>query len=283
MKIGVSSYSFSQYINSGKLTVSGAIEKAAQMGFDAIEFTDLIPENGMNKTEYAKFLKETAQNNNIEISAYVCGGNFLKDTKEELQKETDKIKSEIDIAYILGVKLFRYDVTYQLPMYISFDMMLDKVAPYMREIAQYAEKYDIMTMIENHGRAFQDSDRVIKAYNTVNHKNFSLLVDIGNFMCADEIPVISVSKTANLASHVHIKDFVFKDYYSQDSKEHCFATRGCNYLLGTAAGDGDAKTAQCVAILKQAGYDGYLDIEFEGPDDCIKSLEKGLAFLKNII
>lgn len=283
MKIGVSIYSFCQYIDAGKLTVTEAVEKAAQMGFDAIEFTELFPDNGQSKSEYAKLLADTAKKNNIEISAYVCGADFLKESKEELQKETDRIKGEIDIANQLGVKLFRYDIVYNLPMGISFDMMLDKVVPYMKEIAEYASKYGITTMIENHGRAFQDSDRVVKVYNSVNHKNFALLVDIGNFMCADEVPVISVSKTANLAAHVHIKDFIFKDYYSKDSKEHCFQTRGCNYILGTAAGYGDVKVEQCLKILQSAGYDGYLDIEYEGPEECIEALENGLSFLKNVL
>ena len=41
MKISVSSYSFSQYVRSGKMALIDCIAKAKGMGFDAIEFTDL--------------------------------------------------------------------------------------------------------------------------------------------------------------------------------------------------------------------------------------------------
>ena len=60
-------------------------------------------------------------------------------------------------------------------------------------------------------------------------------------------------------------------------------TRGANYLRGTAVGDGDVGSAQCIQILKNAGYDGYLDIEYEGPEDCIEALKKGLDFLRKSI
>lgn len=301
MKIGVSSYSFSQYISAGKLTTRQAVAKAATMGFAAIEFTPFEPEEGMNRVEYANLLVSEAGKNQIEISAYVCGGDLLCYSGMECQAgngedvpytkaalaravrrraEVERLKSEVDLAAVLGVKLFRYDVLYRLPVGFSFAQVLDEVSPAMRELAEYAKPYGIRTMIENHGQAFQDSDRLEQIYYAVNHENFGLLVDIGNFMCADEEPVLAVSRVANLAAHVHAKDFVRMDFYSEESKEHYFTTRACNYLKGTAVGNGAVKAGQCLEILKQAGYDGYVDIEFEGPEDCLEELEKGLAFLK---
>ena len=302
MKIGVSSYSFSQYISDGRLTTRQAVAKAAQMGFAAIEFTQLEPEEGMSREEYARLLASEAEKHKIEISAYVCGGDLLQHCGRERQAqaeaaltdsaldilarsrrrqaEVERLKGEIDLASILGVKLFRYDVLYRLPAGVCFAQALKEVSPAMRELAEYASQYGIRTMIENHGQAFQDSDRLEQVYDAVNHENFGLLVDIGNFMCADEEPALAVSRVANLAAHVHAKDFVKLDFYSEESKEHCFTTRGCNYLKGTAVGSGEAKAAQCLEILKQAGYDGYVDIEFEGPEDCLEELKKGLEFLK---
>ena len=43
MKISVSSYSFHQYIARGEMTQLDAIAKAHELGFEAIEFTDLTP------------------------------------------------------------------------------------------------------------------------------------------------------------------------------------------------------------------------------------------------
>lgn len=46
MKFAVSSYSFGQYTGSGRLTTFGCIEKAKEMGFDAIEFVEFNGPNG---------------------------------------------------------------------------------------------------------------------------------------------------------------------------------------------------------------------------------------------
>jgi len=282
MKIGVSSYSFSQYLSNGSLNHLSVIKKAADMGFKAIEYTDLPQDTPENRKALAEQIKSEAARCDIALSAYACGGRLLCNSAEEQQAEVNRLKGELDIAKILGVKVFRYDVIYQLPAHKSFESVLEAVVPAMRQLADYGQSLGIMTTIENHGQAFQDYDRIEKIYHAVNHENFGLLLDIGNFLCADQDNVICVSRLAHLARHVHLKDFEILDYYSTQSKENCFQSRACNFLRGTAVGYGNAKTAQCLSILKKAGYDGYVDIEFEGAEDCIEGLTKGLAFYKSI-
>ncbi|MBQ8813415.1 MAG: sugar phosphate isomerase/epimerase [Lachnospiraceae bacterium] len=280
MKIGVSSYSYSQYLKSGRLDLISVIRKAADMGFEAIEYTDLPKDEPENRIALAKQIKAEAAICGLELSAYVVGGNLLCETDEAQRVEIERLKGELDIAKVLGVKLFRYDVVRRLPLRRSFESVLEGVVPAMRQIADYGQSLGIMTMIENHGYAFQDYDRVEKIYHAVNHENFGLLLDIGNFLCADQDNVMCVSRLAHLACHVHLKDFDILDYYSGESAENCFKTRACNLLRGTAVGHGAAKTAQCLSILKEVGYDGYVDIEFEGPEDCVDELERGLAFCR---
>ncbi|MBQ3038428.1 MAG: sugar phosphate isomerase/epimerase [Clostridia bacterium] len=283
MKIGVSSYSFQQYLNDGRLDVIGTVAKAKEIGFDAIEFVDfnLKVEKFEEKKALAEKLVEECKKYDIEISAYVGGANLFKEG-DELKAEMDRVKTEIDIANTLGVKLYRFDITYgALPMGLSFEMVLNKVVDSIRELADYANTYGIMTMIENHGLAFQDAYRVEQTVNLVNRDNFRLLVDVGNFICADEDPVKSVSRVATLAAHVHFKDMKLADYYSDELKEGCFVTRGMNRAVGVPVGYGDVKAAQSLAILIKAGYRGYLDIEYEGCEDCVEGIKKGYEFLKN--
>lgn len=253
------------------------------MGFAAIEYTGLPEDTDLERETLANQIKAEASRLGLDLSAYVVGGKLLCDTPEAQQAEVERLKGELDIAKLLGVKLFRYDVVGKLPSHRSFESVLMEVVPAMREIAEYGQSLGIMTMIENHGHAFQDYDRVEKIFHGVDHENFGLLLDTGNFLCADQDNVFCVSRLAHLARHVHLKDFTVIDYYSGESKENCFKTRACNYLRGTAVGYGAAKTAQCLDILKEAGYDGYIDIEFEGPEDCVEELERGLAFCRQHI
>lgn len=281
MRVGVSSYSFQQYIDKGEMTAEDTLIKASEIGFDAIEFVNFnLPESVTE--DYTDKLKKLSKEYKIEICAYLTGGNLLAETEEERENELNGIYHHLDIAKMLDVKLFRYDVGYSLPKFISFDKALEMVVPYMKKIADYGEKIGIMTMIENHGMAFQDWERIEKTYNAVNHKNFSLLIDVGNFLCADFENTICVSKLANLASHVHLKDMKKYDFYDKN-RPVCYETRGCNYLLGTTVGYGDAKVRQCIKILEKAGYDGYLNIEYEGQEDCIEGLKKGLLFVRDVL
>ena len=280
MKIGVSSYSFSQYISSGKMTQLDAVKKAKEMGFDCIEFTELNPPEGVTKEEYAKVIREEAEKCGIEISAYVVGADFAKIEAEE---EIARVKKCLDIAKILGVKLLRHDVMFSYNEFRSFDEALPTLKKNIREVTEYAETLGIKTMTENHGYICQDSDRVERLITGVNHPNYGVLIDMGNFMCADENPAMAVSRLAHLALMVHAKDFKKIPFENYNGEEKCFQTRGCNYLKGVSVGSGDVPVKQCVEILKRAGFDGILDIEYEGAEDCIEGLEKGLAFLRGII
>jgi len=282
MKIGVSSYSFSQYIRAGKMDYFSAIEKAHEMGFDGIEFSGLpadITEQDA-KIEFAVKLREHAEKIGIEISAYLTGANFNQPNAEALKGEIERLKGEVDIAKTLGVSLMRHDIFYALPKCRTFNSFVDEIAPAIREVADYAEGFGIKTMFENHGRVVQDYDRVEKVIEAVGSPNFGLLIDIGNFMCADLDNVACVSRLANLAFHGHLKDFRAYEYGTNYSTKNCFKTRAQNFLKGCAVGDGDARSAQCMSILKDQGYDGYLTLEYEGPEDCIEGIQKGLDFYR---
>ena len=112
MKTAVSSYSFSYLMKNEGETQLSVIKKAKEIGFDAIEFTDLCPPEGVDIKEYAKQIKAEATKVGIEISCYSVGADLLSGSDGDLDKEVEKIKEKVDIAEILGVKLMRHDATF---------------------------------------------------------------------------------------------------------------------------------------------------------------------------
>ena len=62
-----------------------------------------------------------------------------------------------------------------------------------------------------------------------------------------------------------------------------FCSRNGTYLRGAIVGHGNVPVRHCLKALKQAGYDGYVAIEFEGMEDCIQGLTIGLANLRRYI
>ncbi len=282
MKISVSSYSFNQYHIAGKLDLLSTVTKAHEMGFSAIEFTDIICRDQAERCEIAKALRERADGLGMEINAYAVGANMYHATEAENDAEVERIKNALDIAKTLGAGVLRHDVCRSVPRegrVRSFDAMLPTIAKNARRIAEYGQSLGIKTCVENHGYVSQDSDRMERLFNAVDHENFGLLVDIGNFSCVDEDNVRAVSRVAPYAIHAHAKDF----YLTGERREGYGQTRGCNYFKGSIIGEGDVDVARCIAVLKKAGYDGYLSIEFEGDEDCIYGIRKGKEYLGSII
>lgn len=283
MKISVSSYSFSQALRAGKITLIECVAKAKEMGFDGIEFIDLPGDTLDAQKTMAAALRAEADRVGIEINAYTIGANLYRDTQEESDAEVQRLCGQLEVAKILGASVMRHDVCYRLGKTgnsRSFDLMLPTIAANARRVTEYAQTLGIRTCTENHGFIAQDSDRVERLFNAVNHDNYGLLVDMGNFICADENPITAVSRVAPYAIHVHAKDMMVRNVPTG----HCRSmTRGGNYFCGTVIGEGDVPVKQCLTILKRAGYDGYVSIEFEGCGDCIDGIARGLEHLKEYL
>lgn len=286
MRISVSSYSFEQYRRAGKLDLPGMIRQAAEMGFEGIEFTDL-PKDLPTEERFAlaRDLKEDAARAGIAIAAYAVGANLWQPDPEKRAAEVERLKGEVDLAAELGAPVMRHDLVWALDKTgagRSFLGMMPGLAKCTREITRYAAGKGIRTCSENHGLIAQDSTRMEAFAAAVNEDNYGLLVDLGNFLCVDEDPAHAVSRVANFAFHVHAKDFII----NAENGEYQGMTRGMNRYLGVAVGDGCVPVKQCLSILKHAGYDGWVTVEFEGREDCLTGIRKGLdrltGYLKEI-
>lgn len=262
------------------MTQKDTVKAAAKLGFECIEFTDLTPPDGTSPEDYARELRCEAENCGIQISAYVVGANF---SKRDNSSEIERLKKCVDIAEILGVKFMRHDIFFSYGDFRSFDEALPIASMGVREVTEYAAEKGIKTMSENHGFICQDSDRMERFINAVNHPNYGLLADMGNFLCADENPALALSRLSNFVFFVHAKDFSRVDFADCKNPDGYLKTRACNYLKGTCVGSGIVPVAQCIEILKSAGFDGHIDIEYEGEEDCIESLKKGMDYLKKLL
>ena len=282
MKFSVSSYSYAGLTRTGEKTEAELIPLAAEMGFDAIEFAEINPPEGMEKAAYAAFLNAEAKKAGIAIAAYCIGADLLRDTDNEIER----LKKEVDIAAILGVPVMRHDASGgyrgEGRSQRGFNNALPTLVRGYKEVTQYAKTKGVRTCIENHGYFCQDSARVEAIINGVADDNFGALVDIGNFMCADEDPAVAVGNMAPYAFHVHCKDFHYKKGTQLVPPDGFFGTRGGNWLRGAIIGHGVVPVEQCIRILKNAGYDGYFTVEFEGMEDPRTGVRCGLNTLKKI-
>ena len=98
MKTAVSSYRFLGLINSGDINLYDCVEKTKEMGFDAIEFTEIKPDDGSPVERYAETLGKKARELGLEVASYTVGADFLNGSGGDARAEIDKVKRHIDIA-----------------------------------------------------------------------------------------------------------------------------------------------------------------------------------------
>ena len=283
MRIGVSSYCYSRLIGKDGFTLFDVIRHARQAGFDEIEFSDFEAPEGIRLVDYALKLREACDAAGLPVVNYAVSADFVDGSGGDPAKETERVKRHVDVAQALGARLMRHDASWgpkDRTSYRTYRDVISKVAKNINKVADYAEAKGIRTMCENHGYLLQDSNRMEELANAVGHPNFGLLVDIGNFMCADEACLSALPTVMPYAFHVHVKDFLWKDGSKERPDDSWFPTRLGHHLRGTVLGHGAVPVAQCLRFILGTGYDGSITLEFEGPESPIAAIERGCAFLR---
>lgn len=280
MRYCVSSYSYAGLVRRGEFRERELPALAAGMGFSGIEFAELHPDEGQDKLSYAAALRKEAERCGISLTAYCVGANLLNG-----EEEISRLCREVDVAAALGVGLLRHDAAGDFQGERSeeaFTKALPALVRGYRAVTQYAAHKGIVTAIENHGFFCQDSHRVRAVIEGVGHENFGALLDVGNFLCVDEDPREAVKVLAPYALHVHCKDFHFRNA-GEGTAPGYFATRGGNFLCGAVIGEGIVPVEKCLRLIRDAGYNGTLTVEFEGREDPKLGVAQGLSNLRGMV
>lgn len=267
MKMAVSSYSFGDYLSKDKLGIRGCMDWAKEQGFEGLELVQHnLEKYDVDLNEVAEYSKKI----DMPIVAYLVYKNFLMDGGKCIDYVIESAIADVDKAAFVGAPMFRHDVVDGLPPRLpgkSFDDVFNMLADGTRKITEYAASLGIKTSLENHGHFLNEAAIIERFINTVNHENFGLMLDMGNFLNVDEDPAYCVGKLARYAYHAHGKDYHFKEGGVNDPGEGWHKTRGNNFLRGAILGHGDVNIARAMGALRKNGYDGWITVEFEGIED----------------
>jgi len=286
MKIGASTYSLRTAIQAGDLDVWGVFDWLAENDADHIEIVPLANLGFTVTPDLAEALAAKAQAVGLDVSCYTFGASFIDRSAAEYEAELARVRAEIDNAARMGTKLVRHDVASR-PADQATDERFEQDLPLLveacRQIADYAGQYGITTMIENHGFYVQGARRVLRLHHEVARGNFRLLVDTGNFYPVEfDNTLNAIAQCAPFAGMAHIKDHLIRTA-APESLEHWRERDHGIYTQATIAGDGNIGIPQAIKSLQDAGYDGYLSLEYEGPDEARYANRKGLDNLRSIL
>jgi sugar phosphate isomerase/epimerase len=254
---------------SGEMDILQVIQWIADQGGEHVE---IVPRGFelVNNPDLVDRIREKADDAGIEISNFADSANFIKPDDDAFRREIERVMKLVDITHRLGAKHMRHDVAsrpIEQSTITQFERDLERLADACRQVADYAAQFGITTSVENHGRYVQKSDRVQRLVVAVDRPNFRTLLDVGNFLNADEDPVSALKNNISIASMIHLKDFYVRPSY-RDPGDLWKQTLGGNYIRGAIVGHGDIDMYEIIRIIKHSGFDGNISIEFEGKEEC---------------
>jgi sugar phosphate isomerase/epimerase len=282
MKLAVSTYSLARWRRESGKTLEEALDWIAGNGVEAVEFAGLDDRGAAAPLKRAAEVREYCRQQGLAPAGY-CTGAELLCSPEQQREVIDTIKQHMDVAAELGVKSMRHDVTrgfredWEGPR--TFEAALEVIAPAIREVADYAQAKGVKSTLENHGFYMQAPERVERLIQLVNHPNYGLTMDMGNFLCVNEDPVRAVQRLARYVVMAHAKDFHVRPKQTMPAKGW-FATPTEIALRGAIAGHGAIDIPAQLRILKDSGYSGYLSLEFEGMEEPTMAVRMGLEYLR---
>ncbi len=291
MKIGISSYCFAEKMMSGDMSVAKVLDWVGASGADHMELavvglTSQSSELGWNLDDDPDLVDTIAAavaKSGVELSGMCIPASFLDSDTGDVRGQIERAKHHIELADKLGVRFFRHDVTkwgHKDEGIADVEASFPALVEASKEVAQHAAKYGITTSVENHGFFMNASERVRRLVYAVDEPNFKTTIDVGNFLCVDEDPLIAVRRNLPYASFVHFKDFFLRTVNPGDG---WLETSGGNYILGSIFGFGDMDTRGIVKEVVDSGYDGYISLEFEGLEDGMLGATRGLANIRSMV
>ena len=270
LPIGVSSYSFWGFRREAWKDIGTCIEAAADMGFDGFE----ILQRQLDATDRASLqkIKRTAFIAGIPLMGYSTHQGFLSPDPEVRKRNVRSTIECIEQAYQLGIPTMRVNSgTWGTSK--SFDELMARrgveppveghddedaygwVIEAYREIVETAAECGVTLGLENHWGLGVTPEGVKRVVDAVGSPWLRATTDTGNFL---EDPYERLKLMAPMTVLLQAKTY---------------HGGGVWYTL-------DLDYPRIAGIFREAGFRGWVSLEFEGKEDPATAIPKSLAMLR---
>jgi sugar phosphate isomerase/epimerase len=146
-----------------------------------------------------------------------------------------------------------------------------------QQILEVAEAHRVIVNIEPHGYFTTNPDMMAEMQNFSDSPFLRMNMDTGNTFIAGQDPVAFLKRFLHRVSHVHVKDVSQSLAAATQGSQTGIAVSHCALGGGVNADN----IRQCLALLRDASYEGVLSIECEGQAGTM--IEQSLAWLRQIL
>ncbi len=276
MKLGLSMYSYYAAYRQGRIDIPSFIQEAKRLGVQGVELLDFFWRDPASELPE---VRAALQNTGLSVGVYSVANNFVQGSEAARAGEVKKITSGVDYAVQFGAKVVRVFAGDITPDY-TYEQCLLWIIAGLQEASAYAYEQGITLALENHGRLAGRSEQVQTILNAVASPALKANPDTGNFLLVHQASHLAVADLATRAAMVHFKDFrVVPDDYAGAAY---VGTEGLKFA-GTAIGEGEVDLPDCVQSLREAGFDGWLNIEYEGEEDPFSAVSRSVDYTRNLL
>jgi L-ribulose-5-phosphate 3-epimerase len=237
---------------------------ARKFGVEAVEYVNQFFMDKAEDTSYLAQMKKRAKDNGVESVLIMCDGegNLGDPDSQRRTRAVENHYKWLEAAKYLGCHSIRVNAGSSG----TYEEQLALAADGLQRLSEKAVEYNLNVIVENHGGLSSNSQWLTRVINKVGLPNCGTLPDFGNFPpVADKY--VSVEMLMPFAKGVSAKSYDFNEQGDETKIDF--------YRM--------------MKIVVDSGYNGYVDIEYEGnrlsEDDGIiatkKLLEKIQKQMKN--
>ena len=219
-----------------------------EFGIDAVEYVNQFFKDKARDETYLKDLQLRCDDNGVKnVLIMVDGeGNLGDPNTESRKKAVENHHQWVDAAKVLGCHSIRVNAASKG----SYTEQIDLAADGLRSLSEYAAKQDIGVIVENHGGLSSNGAWLAVVIERVGMDNCGTLPDFGNFF-------ITRGENADEFNRYHGVQALMPYAKAVSAKFHHFDDEG-----NETATD----YRKMMKIVTDAGYHGYVGIEWEGGD-----------------
>ncbi len=268
MKLSLAAYSFHRMmarrgtpdeISKARMSLEKFIDFCAAQQISGTELTGYyFPKN--ITTDYLLTLKQRTHRLGLDISATAIGNDFCVADDAAWEKQLADCRQWVDYAAVMGAPAIRIFAG-KVPAGGTEESAVERCVEGINRSLDYAATKGVFLALENHGGITATPDQLLNIVSRVKTSPwFGINFDSGNFHTDD--PYRDLSRIAPYAVNAQIK-----------LSMHIAGTKGKT----------PADLSRVVGILKDAGYRGYVTLEFEESSDPFQEIPRHLEQLRGLI
>lgn len=249
-------------------------EKAKNWGFTGLEYVSQLYNPELESANYseeamanfvAKSNAEAKKHGMTNVLIMIDGqGNLAVSDEAERNETVEKHKKWVDAAAAMGCHAIRVNLNGSNDP----EQWIKNSVDGLTKLATYAKTKNINVLVENHGGLSSNGELHAKVMETVNMANCGSLPDFGNF-CIERKP----------NSWDCVKEY---DKYKgvKELMPYAKAVSAKSNNFNAEGYDTGIDYVEMLSIVKQAGYTGYIGVEYEGSEI---SEEAGIIATKELL